>query len=76
MRSRRPSGGGGAGKEEGGARPQVELNHYISLFTFIRISDGLKYGGSQADAVAGARRVDREAADRARLLVGGGNGVE
>lgn len=36
----------------------------------------LKCGGSQADAVAGARRVDREAAGRARLSVGGGDGVE
>lgn len=36
----------------------------------------LKCGGSQADAVAGARRVDREAADRVRLSVVGRDGVE
>lgn len=36
----------------------------------------LKLGGSEADAVAGARRVDREAADRVRLSVGGGDEVE
>lgn len=47
------------------------------IFHFLLLQDSLivlKCERSQAEAVAGERRVEREAAGRARLSVGGGGG--